>query len=44
VQDGFYYDFDIAEHFSPDDLGAILLLVYLVTESRPQGAVYDLPR
>jgi threonyl-tRNA synthetase len=23
VQDGFYYDFDIAEHFSPDDLGAI---------------------
>jgi hypothetical protein len=25
-------------------VGAILLLVYLVTESRPQGAVYDLPR
>jgi len=23
VQDGFYYDFDVAEHFSPDDLGAI---------------------
>jgi uncharacterized membrane protein YhaH (DUF805 family) len=25
-------------------VGGILLLVYLVTESRPQGAVYDLPR
>ena len=23
VQDGFYYDFDVAEHFTPDDLGAI---------------------
>jgi len=23
VQDGFYYDFDVAENFSPDDLGAI---------------------
>jgi len=23
VQDGFYYDFDVAEHFSPDDLTAI---------------------
>jgi uncharacterized membrane protein YhaH (DUF805 family) len=25
-------------------VGGILLLVYLVTESRPQGAIYDLPR
>jgi uncharacterized membrane protein YhaH (DUF805 family) len=25
-------------------VGAILLLVYLATESRPQGAIYDLPR
>jgi threonyl-tRNA synthetase len=23
VQDGFYYDFDVLEHFSPEDLGAI---------------------
>ena len=23
VQDGFYYDFDVADHFSPDDLAAI---------------------
>ncbi len=23
VQDGFYYDFDVVEHFTPDDLGAI---------------------
>ena len=23
VQDGFYYDFDVAEHFTPDDLAAI---------------------
>ncbi len=23
VQDGFYYDFDVAEHFSPDDLAAV---------------------
>ncbi|PZQ91518.1 MAG: threonine--tRNA ligase [Leifsonia xyli] len=23
VQDGFYYDFDVAEHFTPDDLTAI---------------------
>jgi len=23
VQDGFYYDFDVAEHFTPDDLAAV---------------------
>ena len=25
-------------------VGGILMLVYLASESRPQGAVYDLPR
>jgi hypothetical protein len=25
-------------------VGGILLLVYLATESRPQGAIYDVPR